>query len=66
MRFYRTDSRYYYVKVERDLFGRRVIVRCWGGIRSRLGGLATEPMVGGRLKEIEKERAAHGYVRFPD
>lgn len=63
MRFYRTDTRYYSVAVQRDLFGEAVIIRCWGGLFNHLGGIATEPLVPGRLREIHRERLAHGYRR---
>lgn len=63
MRLYRTADRYYCVAVQRDLFSDPVIVRWWGGIHNRLGGMATEPLVPGRLAAIDKERRAHGYDR---
>ena len=63
MRVYRSASRYYCVAVQRDLFDEPVIVRCWGGLFNRLGGMATEPLVPGRLHQIDRERIAHGYQR---
>lgn len=63
MRIYRTSDRYYCVAVQRDLFDEPVIVRWWGGLRNRLGGTRTEPLVAGRLRTIDRERIARGYLR---
>lgn len=63
MRLYRTDTRYYCVAVQRDLFNDPVIIRCWGGRFNNLGGMASEPLVPGRLRQIDRERRAHGYCR---
>lgn len=61
MRIYVTRTRYYAVAVQLDLFGEPVIVRAWGGRGNRLGGTATEPFSRRRLREIARERRAHGY-----
>lgn len=61
MRLYLTPERFYAVTVQRDLFGERVIVRCWGGRGSRRGGMASEPFTPGRLAEIDNSRRAHHY-----
>ncbi|RXZ42725.1 WGR domain-containing protein [Crenobacter cavernae] len=61
MRLYLSSSRFYAVAVQRDLFGEPVIVRCWGGRGSRLGGMTTEPFSWPRLHQIHKERRRHGY-----
>ena len=63
VRIYQTKTRFYNIAVARDLFGQRVIVRCWGGLRNRMGGMITEPLVRGRLREIDRERVARGYLR---
>ena len=63
MRIYRTAERYYCIELKRDLFGTVVIVRCWGGNDNRRGGIASEPLEPGRLRQINKERLAHGYLR---
>lgn len=63
MRIYRTADRYYCVAVQRDLFDEPVIVRFWGGVRSRRGGSKTEPLIPGRLRTIDRERISHGYRR---
>lgn len=62
MQLYLTPDRYYAVTVQHDLFGQTVIVRSWGGRRSRLGGIATEPYSPDRMQQIDKERRAHGYT----
>lgn len=63
MRTYRTADRYYSISVQRDLFGEVVIVRAWGGIDNRRGGIASEPLDRERLRKLYKERLAHGYIR---
>jgi len=62
MRIYLTATRYYSVHIQPDLFGQPVIVRAWGGRHNRLGGMATEPYAPGRLRQIHRERIAHGYA----
>jgi hypothetical protein len=61
MRLYISPSRYYAVSVERDLFGQPVIVCYHGGRHNRLGAIRTEPFERKRLREIAKDRRAHGY-----
>jgi len=61
MRLYLSPTRYYTVAIQLDLFGQPVIVRSWGGRFNRLGGTQTEPFSRERLREIGKERRAHGY-----
>lgn len=63
MRVYRTADRYYCIAIQRDLFDAVVIVRTWGGIHSKRGGIASEPLTRCRLRQIYKERLAHGYRR---
>lgn len=62
-RLYLTPSRYYAVAVQRDLFGQPVIVCIHGGRHNRLGAVRTEPFTRQRLREIARERRAHGYQR---
>lgn len=38
-----TASRYYRAAVQQDLFGQWEVVRCWGGLGSRLGGFSVQP-----------------------
>jgi len=64
MRIYRTQHRYYHLRLSRDMWGQRVLIRTWGGLANRLGGMEIEPLVVGRLREIDRERKAHGYQRI--
>lgn len=63
MRIYRTTHRYYHLRIDRDMWGNRVLIRTWGGLQNRLGGMEIEPLARGRLREIERERVSHGYRR---
>ena len=64
LRIYVTATRYYAVGVQYDLFGEPCIVRSWGGRFNRLGGAASEPFSRQRMRQIERERRAHGYQRI--
>lgn len=61
MRLYLSPNRYYSVAIQRDLFGRPVLISCWGGRWSRRGGIRTEPYTPEKVREIHKRRLAHGY-----
>jgi hypothetical protein len=64
MRIYRSPHRYYHLRIDRDMWGKRVLIRTWGGLQNRLGGMDIEPMTRGRLREIDRERVARGYQRL--
>ena len=67
-----SDSRYYVVHVQRDLFGALTLRRIWGSLNSQRGGNKTELVEGHndleirrhvaqRIKEIAASRLRHGY-----
>ena len=61
-----TDTRYYAVRIQRDLFGDLILTRYWGGKDSHRGGEKREPCVSedfayDRLEKIKKDRQRHGY-----
>jgi len=64
MRIYRTQHRYYHLRIARDMWGARVLIRTWGGLQNRLGGMEIEPLQRGLLREIDRERVRHGYWRL--
>ena len=64
-----TKRRYYRVSLESDLLDDLVVVRSWGGIGSRRGGVDREVVrsreEGRRLLDaIARRRAQHGYRRI--
>lgn len=58
-------DRYYFVDIGTDLLGDKVLTKYWGGLRNRLGGYATVAVgmeaITSALKQIARERSAHGY-----
>lgn len=61
-----TDARYYHVSLVNDLLGDWVLVRRWGGRRSRRGGEKTTYMANRLMGERAYERVCaarrrHGY-----
>ncbi len=60
-----TAERYYVAQIHSDLFGNRVLTKYWGGLRNRLGGMATvavgDAAIRAALEQIFEERRAHGY-----
>jgi predicted DNA-binding WGR domain protein len=61
-----TASRYYCARVQQDLFGDWELVRAWGGLGSRFGGLMTEPAQSledalARLALVARRREQRGY-----
>lgn len=70
-----SDSRYYAIYVQRDLFGVLTLRRVWGGKISRRGGAIMEVMPGddeclenkhvmNRIRAIAKLRQRHGCSRI--
>lgn len=62
------DSRYYLLRLERDLFGAWVLTRVWGRKQTALGQLRREPFDSqiqglAQLGKEEKRRQSRGYVR---
>ena len=60
--------RYYRAFLQQDLFGDWTMVRCWGGLDSRLGQYRIEMVANpdeGRaaLEALEERRRKRGYVR---
>ncbi len=67
-----SDSRYYVVHIQRDLFGALTLRRIWGSLDSHRGGHKTELVEGDndletlrhvaqRIKAIAASRLRHGY-----
>lgn len=61
-----TASRYYCVRVYRDLLGDLVVAKSWGGRRNNLGGCKVEPVAdyaGAReaVQALSKRRARRRY-----
>lgn len=62
-----SESRYYAVRVQLDLFGDLILSRYWGGKESHRGGERHEPVPSleaalSRMMEIDRDRQRHGYA----
>ncbi|MEJ1343166.1 MAG: WGR domain-containing protein [Candidatus Sedimenticola sp. (ex Thyasira tokunagai)] len=62
-------TRYYSVRLERDLFGAWVVIRTWGRIGTSMGRIRTDPASSfeeglSQIEAIEKNRVSHGYTRI--
>lgn len=63
-----SDSRYYLMRIQFNLFGELELHRVWGGLGSRNGGSLTEPVPDldagkMRFEQEERRRVSHGYLR---
>ena len=63
-------KRYYSVRLEQDLLGDWILVTCWGGLGSWLGGMRIKPVDSAEagvleIKRIGKRRRQHGYDAVP-
>lgn len=61
-----SKTRYYIVRLYRDLLGHWVVTRAWGGLKTRLGGLETVPVPSYEagliaMGSFTKQRAARHY-----
>lgn len=59
--------RYYVAHVQRDLLGDLVLMCCWGGIGTRLGGASTRTLANPKaartaIEEIKETRRKHHYL----
>lgn len=59
--------RYYVAHVQRDLLGDLVLMCCWGGIGTRLGGASTRAVANMKearaaLSELADTRRRHRYL----
>lgn len=65
MRLYLSNTRWYTVMLDTDLFGHPLLVCRFGGIHNNLHGQHVVPVDPGQLAEtvraIRKRRLAHGY-----
>ncbi|WXG53370.1 MAG: WGR domain-containing protein [Candidatus Sedimenticola sp. (ex Thyasira tokunagai)] len=62
-------TRYYSVRLERDLFGAWVVTRTWGRIGTSMGRIRSDPASSfeeglSQIEAIEKNRVSHGYTRI--
>lgn len=65
-----SDSRYYLLRLQANLFGELELHRIWGGLCSRGGGSITEPLKDmnagqNRFREEEARRLRRGYRPIP-
>jgi hypothetical protein len=63
---WKSEDRYYHLYLTQNLFGEWLIIRKWGGLRTRIHGSKTHYFhnldeVGNSLKQIQKRRIARGY-----
>ncbi|MFN9451441.1 MAG: WGR domain-containing protein [Rubrivivax sp.] len=63
-----TDTRYYFLHVQRDLFGEWELLKVWGGRRSRRGRhqvvcVAREDQALGLFERECQRRIRRGYLR---
>ena len=65
MRLYLTIDRWYCVALSRDLFGEIVIVCQYGGRHNHIRHTRTLPFSRNALRQIIRDRIAHGYCRQP-
>lgn len=68
-RRWESPSRYYQVRITRDLLGDWLLIQQWGGRDSRLGGEKTDVVADlaeglAHLVAIDKVRAKRGYRRL--
>ncbi len=70
-----SDTRYYMLHVQPDLFGTLTLRRVWGGLGTSRGGEKIEPILGcdeserqnnliQRIREISRTRARNGYTQL--
>ena len=63
---WKSEDRYYHLSLTQNFFGEWLIIRKWGGLRTRIHGSKTHYFhnldeVGNSLKQIQKRRIARGY-----